>query len=148
MNICLETSFPEKAYFTLASIKKKPFRFLSLDFFFAFGDQETFREKFLGTSKALTGGNGISAGDWLYLLHNSKRFKTTHYILRFPFSLPPLGRLGLCVKISHKPVGVDVPGDPFRMNIIAVSFYIEQTHNCVPLAFPCGEGGCDEGADG
>ena len=39
-------------------------------------------------------------------------------------------------KMSHKPVGVDVLGDPFGININASSYYIVQTHIPVPLAFP------------
>ena len=41
-------------------------------------------------------------------------------------------------KMSHKPVGVDVLGDPFWININAVSYYIVQTHIRVPFAFPSG----------
>ena len=48
----------------------------------------------------------------------------------------PRGKAWFIRKMSHKPVGVDVPGDPFRINIIAVSFYIVQTHIRVPFAFP------------
>ena len=62
--------------------------------------------------------------------------------------LPPLGKAWFMRKMSHKPVGVDVLGDPFWMNINAASYYIVQTHIPVPLAFPSGEGGCDVGADG
>ena len=39
-------------------------------------------------------------------------------------------------KMSHKPVGVDVLGDPFRINIIAVFFYIAHTHNRGVLSLP------------
>ena len=41
-------------------------------------------------------------------------------------------------KMSHKPVGVDVLGDPFGININAASYYIVRTHIRVPLAFPSG----------
>ena len=41
-------------------------------------------------------------------------------------------------KMSHKPVGVDVLGDPFWMNINAASYYIVQTHIRVPFALPSG----------
>ena len=36
-------------------------------------------------------------------------------------------------KMSYKPVGGDVLGDPFRININAASYYIVQTHIPVPL---------------
>ena len=63
-------------------------------------------------------------------------------------SLLQLGKAWFIRKMSHKPVGGDVPGDPFWMNINAASYYIVQTHIRVPFAFPSGEGGCDVGADG
>ena len=50
-------------------------------------------------------------------------------------------------KMSHKPVGVDVLGDPFWMNINAASYYIVRTHIRVPLAFPSGEGGLRSNSD-
>ena len=57
--------------------------------------------------------------------------------------LPPEGKAWFMRKMLHKPVGVDVPGDPIWMNINAASYYIVQTHIPVPLCLPqWGKCGC------